>query len=45
MKTMTFGVDLAKRVFQVHRVDMETGEVKRRHLRRDQLVTLGIRSG
>ncbi|MGF6293028.1 transposase [Paraburkholderia youngii] len=37
--TTTFGLDLAKRVFQVHWVDMETGEVKRRQLRRDQLVT------
>lgn len=39
MKITTFGLDLAKRVFQVHWVDMETGEVKRRQLRRDQLVT------
>ncbi|MGF6735933.1 hypothetical protein OKW50_008106 [Paraburkholderia youngii] len=39
MKITTFGLDLAKRGFQVHWVDMETGEVKRRQLRRDQLVT------
>jgi transposase len=39
MKTTTFGVDLAKRVFQVHWVDMETGEIGRRQLRRDQFVT------
>jgi transposase len=38
MKTRTFGVDLAKRVFQVHWVDMETGEIGRLHLRREQLV-------
>jgi transposase len=38
MKTTTFGVDLAKRVFQVHWVDMETGEIGRRQLKRDQLV-------
>lgn len=39
MKTRTFGVDLAKRVFQVHSVDMETGEVERRQLKREALVT------
>ena len=39
MKTTTFGVDLAKRVFQVHWVNMETGEINRRQLRREQLVT------
>ncbi|GAB7522139.1 IS110 family RNA-guided transposase [Paraburkholderia sp. 2C] len=39
MKTTTFGVDLAKRVFQVHWVDMETGEINRRQFRREQLVT------
>lgn len=39
MKTTTFGVDLAKRVFQVHWVDMETGEIGRRQLKRDQFVT------
>lgn len=38
MKTTTFGVDLAKRVFQVHWVDMETGEIGRRQFKRDQLV-------
>lgn len=38
MKTTTFGVDLAKRVFQVHWVDMETGEIGRQQLRRQQLV-------
>jgi transposase len=39
MKTRTFGLDLAKRVFQVHSVDMETGEIERRQLKREQLVT------
>jgi transposase len=39
MKTTTFGVDLAKRVFQVHWVDMDTGEVNRRQFKREQLVT------
>jgi transposase len=38
MKTTTFGVDLAKRVFQVHWVDMETGEIGRQQLKRDQFV-------
>jgi transposase len=32
-------VDLAKRVFQVHSVDMETGEMERRQFRREALVT------
>ncbi|MGF6446463.1 transposase [Paraburkholderia youngii] len=39
MKTRTFGLDLAKRVFQVHSVDMETGEIERRQLKREALVT------
>jgi transposase len=39
MKTRTFGLDLAKRVFQVHSVDTETGEIERRQLKREQLVT------
>ncbi|MGF6604809.1 transposase [Paraburkholderia sp. GAS448] len=39
MKTTTFGVDLAKRVFQVHWVDMDTGEINRKQFRREQLVT------
>jgi transposase len=39
MKTTTFGVDLAKRLFQVHWVDMETGEINRRQFKREQLVT------
>ncbi|MGF6545920.1 IS110 family transposase [Paraburkholderia youngii] len=38
MKTRTFGVDLAKRVFQVHSVDMDTGEIERRQLKREALV-------
>lgn len=39
MKTTTFGLDLAKRVFQVHWVDMDTGEIDRRQFKREQLVT------
>lgn len=37
MKTRTFGLDLAKRVFQVHSVDMETGEIEQRQLKRESL--------
>lgn len=37
MKLTTFGLDLAKRVFQVHWVDMETGEIHRRQLKRVQV--------
>jgi transposase len=37
MRVTTFGLDLAKRVFQVHWVDMETGEICRRQLKRDQV--------
>ena len=34
MNTTTYGLDLAKRVFQVHWVEPQTGEVKRRALAR-----------
>ena len=34
MKGTTFGLDLAKRVFQLHWVDVETGEIGRRMLNR-----------
>lgn len=37
MKATTFGFDLAKRVFQLHWVDMETGEICRRQLKRAQV--------
>ena len=37
MKVTTIGLDLAKRVFQLHWVDMETGEICRRQLKRDQV--------
>jgi transposase len=43
MKTTTFGLDLAKRVFQVHWVDMDTGEINRRQLKREQLVAFFAR--
>src|ERR1700687_5470355 len=37
MKVTTFGLDLAKRVFQLHWVDMETGEICRRQLERAEM--------
>jgi len=37
MKVTTFGLDLAKRVFQLHWVDMETGEICRRQLKRAEM--------
>jgi transposase len=36
MQVTTYGVDLAKRVFQVHWVELESGEVKRRMLMRGE---------
>jgi transposase len=38
MKVTTFGLDLAKRVMQLHWVDVETGEICRRQLKRAQVV-------
>jgi transposase len=38
MKVTTFGLDLAKRVFQLHWVDMDTGEICRRQLQRDEVM-------
>ena len=38
MKVTTFGLDLAKRVFQLHWVDVETGEICRRQLKRDEVM-------
>lgn len=37
MKCTVFGLDLAKRVFQLHWVEMETGEICRRQLKRQQV--------
>jgi transposase len=37
MKITTFGLDLAKRLFQLHWVDMETGEICRRQLKRSEV--------
>ena len=38
MKVTIFGLDLAKRVLQLHWVDMETGEICRRQLKRGQVL-------
>lgn len=38
MQVTTIGLDLAKRVFQLHWLDMETGEICRRQLKRAQVV-------
>lgn len=38
MNATTFGLDLAKRVMQVHWVDGETGEICRRQLKRGQVL-------
>ncbi len=37
MKVTTYGLDLAKRVFQVHWVDVVTGEICRRQLKRAEV--------
>lgn len=39
MKLTTFGLDIAKRVFQVHWVELETGEVNRKMLKRSEVAT------
>src|SRR6202047_1723298 len=38
MKRTTIGLDLAKRVFQVHSVDTDTGEIARASLKRSQVL-------
>lgn len=37
MKVTTYGLDVAKRMFQLHWVDMETGEMCRRQLKRGEV--------
>ena len=37
MNVTTYGLDVAKRVFQVHWVEPETGEVKRKRLARTEV--------
>ena len=37
MNVTTYGFDLAKQVFQVHWVELDTGEVKRKTLRRPEV--------
>ena len=43
MQVTTYGVDLAKRVFQVHWVELESGEVKRKMLTREQFAVFFAR--
>ena len=43
MNITTYGLDLAKRVFQVHWVEAETGEVKRKVLRRGDVAAFFAR--
>ena len=43
MNITTYGLDLAKRVFQVHWVEPETGEVKRKVLRRGEVAAFFAR--
>jgi transposase len=38
MKRTTIGLDLAKRIFQVHSVDPDTGEISRQTLKRSQVL-------
>ena len=38
MKRTTIGLDLAKRIFQVHSVDPDTGEMVRQTLKRSQVL-------
>jgi transposase len=40
MKVTTYGLDLAKRLFQVHWVDVVTGEICRRQLKRAEVAEL-----
>ncbi|TQN49337.1 hypothetical protein DLNHIDIE_03385 [Acidithiobacillus thiooxidans ATCC 19377] len=38
MQITTYGLDLAKRVMQLHWVDMETGEIHRKQMKRRALL-------
>ena len=38
MQVTTYGLDLAKRVMQLHWVDIETGEIHRKQLKRRALL-------
>ena len=44
MNNTTYGLDLAKKVFQVHWVEPDTGEVKRKTLDRAELSAFFARS-
>jgi hypothetical protein len=43
LQLTTYGVDLAKRVFQVHWVELDSGEVKRKVLSREQFAVFFAR--
>ncbi|WP_175684630.1 hypothetical protein [Burkholderia anthina] len=43
MKAATFGVDLGKRVFQLHSVAMDIGEIDRRQIKREHLATFSAK--
>jgi transposase len=43
MQVTTYGVDLAKRVFQVHWIEWDTGEVKRKMLEREEFAAFFAR--
>ena len=42
MDSTIYGLDLAKRVMQLHWVDMGTGEIHRKQLRRRALLAPGV---
>jgi transposase len=39
MNATTYGLDVAKRIFQMYWVDAQTGEIANRRFRRDELIT------
>jgi transposase len=43
MNCTVFGLDLAKRVFQLHWIEMETGEICRRQLKRQQVADFFVK--
>ena len=43
MNCTVFGLDLAKRVFQLHWIEMETGEICRRQLKRQQVAEFFVK--
>ncbi len=39
MNAATYGLDVAKQIFQMYWVDAQTGEIADRRFRRDELIT------